>query len=153
MLVKAGRAMRSARLVVAREGNLSVRIADDRVLLTPAGADKGAMREADLVVVDLDGVVHGEGRPSAETPMHLEIYRRRLSNGRRPAGGREVLSVEQQMLEALLLGLRLKEGFSIPGFEARFGISVQDTFGRLLNQLADEGCLADRPGRCFLPRT
>ena len=80
----------------------------------------------------------------------LDIYLKRLAKGRRPAGGREVLSVEQQVLEALLLGLRLKEGFSIPGFEARFGISVQDTFGRLLNQLADEGCLADRPGRCAL---
>jgi L-fuculose-phosphate aldolase len=77
MLVEAGRAMRAARLVVAREGNLSVRVAEDRVLLTPAGADKGAMDEARMVLVDLDGVVHGEGRPSAETPMHLEIYRRR----------------------------------------------------------------------------
>lgn len=77
MLVEAGRAMRSARLVVAREGNLSVRIADDRVLLTPAGADKGAMDAAGMVLVDLEGVVHGEGRPSAETAMHLEIYRRR----------------------------------------------------------------------------
>lgn len=77
MLVEAGRAMRSARLVVAREGNLSVRVGADRVLLTPAGADKGRLNPEDLVLVDLDGAAVGPGRPSAETPMHLEIYRRR----------------------------------------------------------------------------
>jgi oxygen-independent coproporphyrinogen-3 oxidase len=80
----------------------------------------------------------------------LDLYRQRLAEDRRPAGGREVLTVEQQVLEALLLGLRLKEGFSIAAFEARFGIAVQATFGRLLHQLAREGCLADLPGRCAL---
>jgi oxygen-independent coproporphyrinogen III oxidase len=80
----------------------------------------------------------------------LAIYKQCLSQDRRPEGGREVLSKEQQILEALLLGLRLKEGFSILAFEQRFHLSVQATFGRLLNQLAEEGCLADRPGRCAL---
>jgi oxygen-independent coproporphyrinogen-3 oxidase len=80
----------------------------------------------------------------------LAIYMQRLAKGRLPEGGREVLSKEQQVLEALLLGLRLKEGFSIANFEQRFDLSVQATFGRLLNQLAEEGCLADRPGYCAL---
>lgn len=80
----------------------------------------------------------------------LVIYNQHLSQDRRPEGGREVLSEEQQVLEALLLGLRLKEGFSIVDFEQRFHLSVQATFGRLLNQLAEEGCLADRPGHCAL---
>jgi L-fuculose-phosphate aldolase len=77
MLVEAGRAMRSARLVVAREGNLSVRVGDDRVLVTPTAADKGLLRPGELVLVDMDGVVVGPGRASTETAMHLEIYRRR----------------------------------------------------------------------------
>jgi len=34
--------------------------------------------------------------------------------------------------------------------EKRFGIAVQESFGRLLQQLAGEGCLADLPGRCAL---
>lgn len=80
-LVAAGRAMRSARLVVAREGNLSVRLGPDRVLVSPAGADKGALEPGDLVVVDLEGRVVGEGRASTETGMHLEIYRRRPDAG------------------------------------------------------------------------
>jgi oxygen-independent coproporphyrinogen-3 oxidase len=80
----------------------------------------------------------------------LDIYMQRLAQDRRPEDGREVLTREQQVLEALLLGLRLKEGFSIVDFEQRFHLSVQATFGRLLNQLGEEGCLADRPGRCAL---
>ncbi len=80
----------------------------------------------------------------------LDIYMQRLAQDRRPEDGREVLSREQQVLEALLLGLRLKEGFSIVDFEQRFHLSVQATFGRLLNQLSEEGCLANLPGRCAL---
>lgn len=80
-LVAAGRAMRSARLVVAREGNLSVRLGPDRVLVTPAGADKGCLDAHELVVVDLDGAVVEGGRASTETGMHLEIYRRRPDVG------------------------------------------------------------------------
>jgi len=80
----------------------------------------------------------------------LDIYLQRLAQDRRPEDGREVLTREQQVLEALLLGLRLKEGFSIVDFEQRFHLSVEATFGRLLNQLGEEGCLADRPGRCAL---
>ena len=80
----------------------------------------------------------------------LAIYTRRLAQNRRPEGGREKLTREQQMLEAILLGLRRREGFDMEAFEQRFGMSVPATFGRLLNQLAEEGCLADRPGRCAL---
>ena len=80
----------------------------------------------------------------------LDLYLQCLAEGRPPRGGKEELSVEQQMLEALLLGLRLKEGFSIAAFEERFGVAVEETFGRVLSQLAGEGCLADLPGRCAL---
>ena len=60
------------------------------------------------------------------------------------------LGEEDLLFEFFLNRLRLKEGFSIANFEQRFHLSVQATFGRLLNQLAEEGCLADRPGHCAL---
>jgi oxygen-independent coproporphyrinogen-3 oxidase len=80
----------------------------------------------------------------------LALYCRRLAEDRLPEDGREELTVAQQMLEALLLGLRLKEGFSIAAFEEGFGISVSATFGRLLDRLTDAGCLAVQAGRCAL---
>ncbi|HKK69973.1 MAG TPA: class II aldolase/adducin family protein [Candidatus Krumholzibacteria bacterium] len=73
-LVEVGRCMRDRGLVVATEGNLSVRLDAERVLATPAGADKGRLRAADLVEVDLAGRVIGAGRASTELDMHLAIY-------------------------------------------------------------------------------
>ena len=73
-IVEAGRRMREAGLVVATEGNLSVRVAEDRLLTTPAGADKGALRPEDLSLVDLSGVHLDGPRPSTELPMHLAVY-------------------------------------------------------------------------------
>jgi methylthioribulose-1-phosphate dehydratase len=40
------------------------------------------LTERDFLLVELDGtVVDGEGRPSAETPLHLQLYRRDASIG------------------------------------------------------------------------
>lgn len=66
-------------LVAGQDGNVSVRLADDRILCTPAGASKGDLRPADLVVVDAGGrPVRGErGRPSSELDLHLRAYARR----------------------------------------------------------------------------
>lgn len=48
-----------------------------QLLMAPSGVDKGTVKPADLIVVDQIGqVVQGEGRASAETPLHLEIIRR-----------------------------------------------------------------------------
>jgi L-fuculose-phosphate aldolase len=73
--------MRRACLVVACEGNLSVRLGPDRVLMTPTGVDKGELDPQDLVEVGLDGRAATGASPSTETPMHLEIYRRRTDAG------------------------------------------------------------------------
>lgn len=61
-------------LVGANEGNLSVRLSPQRLLCTPAGACKGLLRPADLVVIDRKGNAIGEGRPSSEIRLHLRIY-------------------------------------------------------------------------------
>lgn len=73
--------MRAAGVVVSTEGNLSARCAPDRVLTTPSGVDKGRLVPEDLVVVDLQGAVHGPGRPSTEIDMHLAIYAERSDLG------------------------------------------------------------------------
>jgi methylthioribulose-1-phosphate dehydratase len=48
-----------------------------QLLMAPSGVDKGNVSPADLILVDRKGqVIEGEGRASAETPLHLEIIRR-----------------------------------------------------------------------------
>jgi L-fuculose-phosphate aldolase len=64
--------------IVGSEGNVSVRVAPDRVWITPTGCHKGFLRLEDLLLIDLQGGVHfGHGRPSSESPMHLALYRAR----------------------------------------------------------------------------
>ena len=77
-ICKTGRKMYAHGFVVACEGNLSVRLDRDRILVTPAGACKGHLRPEDLLVTDLSGVVLcGTRRPSTEMLMHLLYYRLR----------------------------------------------------------------------------
>ena len=60
----------------ATAGNFSGRIDDRHATITVSGRDKGKLTEQDFLLVDLDGrVVDGQGRPSAETPLHLQMYR------------------------------------------------------------------------------
>jgi L-fuculose-phosphate aldolase len=51
-----------------------VRLADDTVLLTPAGVNKARLLPGSLARVALDGRIL-EGRPSTERAMHLSVYR------------------------------------------------------------------------------
>lgn len=73
----AGRALSRLGLVGAKEGNLSVRLDDGRVLVTPHATAKGALEPDGLVTVSLSGQVQDGGRPTSELALHLEAYRQR----------------------------------------------------------------------------
>jgi L-fuculose-phosphate aldolase len=68
-------------LMVGIDGNLSVRVGEDRLLCTPGGAIKGLLRPEELVAVDLEGRPLGPGRPSSELALHLAAYRLRPEVG------------------------------------------------------------------------
>jgi L-fuculose-phosphate aldolase len=77
-IVRYGRMLHEKGFVAAMDGNLSVRLKHDRILVTPTGLSKGSMRPADLVIVDLDGKqVAGRRHVTSEIGMHLMIYRTR----------------------------------------------------------------------------
>jgi methylthioribulose-1-phosphate dehydratase len=67
--------------VPATSGNFSVRV-NGRTLITASGLDKGTLTPAGLIEVDLDGhVLGGSGKPSAETGLHMVLYRDRPDAG------------------------------------------------------------------------
>ena len=77
-IVRYGRMLHEHGFVAAMDGNLSVRLKEDRVLVTPTCVSKGAMRPADMVIVDMDGKkVVGRRNVTSEIGMHLLIYRTR----------------------------------------------------------------------------
>jgi L-fuculose-phosphate aldolase len=81
-MVRCCRALMESGLVAGVDGNLSVRIGADRVLVTPSGLPKGEVEPADLVVVDLAGRrVDGCREATTELDLHLRVYRRRSDCG------------------------------------------------------------------------
>jgi L-fuculose-phosphate aldolase len=77
-----GRRLEHEGLLNHTAGNLSARVAPDRVLISPTSIPYPRITAADVVVVDLDGhVVEGDRRPSSELAMHLMLYRIRPDAG------------------------------------------------------------------------
>ena len=79
-IVECGEICYNRRLMASNDGNISVRLDDSRVLITPAGLCKGRLDADDLLIVDMNGKALTQVRdllPSTETPMHLEVYKQR----------------------------------------------------------------------------
>jgi L-fuculose-phosphate aldolase len=66
-------------LIAGRDGNLSVRLGPDRVLVTPSGLLKAFLSATDMVEVDLDGNPRRRSalKPTSELELHLRILRHR----------------------------------------------------------------------------
>jgi L-fuculose-phosphate aldolase len=65
-------------LISAADGNISVRLADDSVIITAAGSMKGFLSMEQLTRVDMTGkVISGPGQNSTETGIHLVCYHER----------------------------------------------------------------------------
>ena len=83
-IVEVGRRLWTRGFVASNDGNISVRIAPDRLLVTPASVSKGFMSPEMMVVTDLDGAVISSApgrKPSSEIQMHLVAYRARADVG------------------------------------------------------------------------
>lgn len=61
----------------ATSSNFSMRVNDEHAAITVSGRDKGRLTRDDIMLVDLSGhPVASDARPSAETALHTQIYRR-----------------------------------------------------------------------------
>jgi L-fuculose-phosphate aldolase len=77
-IVEVGRRMYARGYTASNDGNISVRLGPDRLLMTPKSVCKGFMTPDMMCVTDLDGrKIQGERDPSSEMLMHLEVYRQR----------------------------------------------------------------------------
>ena len=117
-LAEVGRRFDARNWVLGTSGNFSLVIERDplRLLMTPSGAAKGALRADSFVEIGPDGgaLERSRAKPSAEAPLHVEIARTRgagavlhthsiwstvLSDRHAPAGG---LAIEgYEMLKGL----------------------------------------------------
>lgn len=79
-IVQVGAWLYQRGLIVAGDGNISARLPDGAILITPAGLGKGRLVPPDLVTITLDDtLLHSPRghRPSSERLLHLLVYRAR----------------------------------------------------------------------------
>lgn len=74
-LVDAGRRFDARGWAMAGSGNYSARLSDGAFAITVSGRHKGRLTTGDIMTVDASGKSLDERRSSAETPLHMLIYR------------------------------------------------------------------------------
>lgn len=64
--------------IAATDGNVSIKINDNRIIFTPSGICKGFLESDDLIITDLKGnKISGKYRATTEIYMHLAAYQER----------------------------------------------------------------------------
>ena len=73
-----GRRLYNRELVAANDGNISIKVDENKLLITPTMMSKGYMVEDDIILIDYDGnVLMGSKKPSSEYLLHTTVYKNR----------------------------------------------------------------------------
>ena len=81
-IIRVCRRLHERGLIAGPDGNVSVRITRDHILVTPRGFSKVDLEEHDLVLLTLEGeLVRGKHEASSEIAMHLAAYQARPDIG------------------------------------------------------------------------
>lgn len=75
-LIDAGQYLFQQGMVPATSGNFSARIGDNRIAITVSGRHKGRLTLSDIMQIDEHGKSLDGQRSSAETALHIQIYKR-----------------------------------------------------------------------------
>jgi len=117
-LAEVGRRFYERGWVLGTSGNLSAAVATRplELCITPTGARKGALNASDFLLLDARGRVRlpPKGKPSAETPLHMEIM-----NSRAAGSVLHTHSVWSTILSERHLG---DKGLAITGYEMLKGL-------------------------------
>ncbi len=81
-IVDIGKRLAGRGLTAGTDGNISVKLDDGRIMITPSGFSKEQMAADDIVIVDENGKkLQGRTQPSSEMAMHLAVYASRPEIG------------------------------------------------------------------------
>jgi L-fuculose-phosphate aldolase len=77
-IIEAGKRLYVKGFVASNDGNISARVDEDTLLITPTGICKGDLLPENLIKVDNSGkVISGDLKPTSEMKMHLAVYQKR----------------------------------------------------------------------------
>ncbi len=75
-MVNLARSLFERGYTVGGAGNLSVRLDENRILVTPTGSSLGRLEADRLSVLDMQGNVLSGDKPSKESVFHLAMYQK-----------------------------------------------------------------------------
>jgi L-fuculose-phosphate aldolase len=74
-IVEIGKLVYQKGWVAANDGNISIRVGENRILCTPTGVSKGVMKPDELIICDMQGTkIEGRLERTSEIAMHTTIY-------------------------------------------------------------------------------
>lgn len=79
-IIDTGNNIYNKNLISGKSGNISSKInaaSGDIIAITPTLKSLAGLKAEDIVLIDLDGNILSDGKPSSEVNMHLEIYKKR----------------------------------------------------------------------------
>ncbi len=79
---------------------------------------------------------------------NVKKYIQELSKGRLPRAGKESLSREQLMIEAVYLGLRQTKGIVVDAFDKKFSVNFKAMFTGVIADLEQKGLVKMSQNRC-----
>lgn len=76
-IIEIGKRIYNKGYVASNDGNISIKVSENEIWVTPTGVSKGFMNDSMLVKMNLDGTVIEQNNyePSSEVKMHLKVYK------------------------------------------------------------------------------
>ncbi len=153
IVCEAGKRLLTSGLVAGTWGNISCRIDENSMVITPSGVNYETATEADMVVVDLQTMEYqGQHKPSTEVGLHAKIYLTRkkinaiihthsMNASTVAAARREVPPILDDMAQIIGPTIRVAE-YAIPGTKKITNNTVKALRGRNAVLMANHGALA-----------
>ncbi|SES90022.1 L-fuculose-phosphate aldolase [Nitrosomonas marina] len=73
-IINIARRLHQKNMLAAADGNISCRVSENEILITPSGISKAFMVPEEMALISLDNQTI-QGEPSSEKKMHLTVYR------------------------------------------------------------------------------
>ncbi|MBU2621091.1 MAG: radical SAM family heme chaperone HemW [Proteobacteria bacterium] len=83
---------------------------------------------------------------------NVSDYIKKIESGTPPVEGKETLTREQQIIEAIFLGLRQKSGIDISFFNDKFNVKFGDIFREIISDLSKRELIVICDDKCALTR-
>jgi L-fuculose-phosphate aldolase len=151
-IIDGGKRLLKEGLVARTWGNISIRVDDTYMLITPSGREYETLTEKDIVLVNyLTSKYEGEIKPSSEKELHCEIYRTReninavihthqMNASTVAAARREVPPILDDQAQILGPSVRVAD-YALPSTKKLTKKTVKALEGRMAALLANHGAV------------